>query len=208
MEILYRGAEAVVYIDSFDGEDVLVKERTPKKYRVKELDEELRKLRTRKEVKLLTEARKLGISTPKIFSVDEKSCKIVMEFVKGEKLRDYLNAASKEDLEPLCRELGRIIGKLHASDIVHGDLTTSNMILSNGKIYMIDFSLGDFTQRIEDKGVDLKLLKEAVKSTHFQNFNTIWSGILAGYKSEYKNTGAVLQQLTEIEKRARYANRE
>lgn len=208
MRILYQGAESKIYLDLFDGQEVLVKERVKKSYRVEQLDEELRKSRTRKEVKLLTDVRKLGIPTPKIFHVDEENHKIMMENIKGERLKEYLNSVSIDEAKSLCLRLGKQIGKLHSNNIVHGDLTTSNMILKDGEIYFIDPSLGEFTRRIEDKAVDMKLLKEAVKSTHFKIFEEIWNTILDGYKSAYKDAGLVSNQLKEIEKRARYANRE
>ena len=112
------------------------------------------------------------------------------------------------EVKSICFQLGKQIGKLHSNNITHGDLTTSNMILKDGKIYFIDLSLGGFTQRIEDKAVDMKLLKEAVKSTHFKIFEEVWNSILEGYKEECKNSNIILKQLKEIEQRARYANRE
>jgi len=208
MQILYQGAESIISLDMFDGQEVIVKERIAKGYRIKQLDEELRKLRTRKEVKLLTEVRKLGIPTPKIFNVDEKNHKIVMEFINGHRLKEYLNSVSSDEVKSICLKLGNQIGKLHSNNIVHGDLTTSNMILKDDKIYFIDLSFGEFTQRIEEKGVDMKLLKEAIKSTHFKIFDGIWDNIILGYKQEYKEANLVLNQLKEIEKRARYTNRE
>lgn len=208
MQLLYQGAESRISLDVFDGQEVIVKERIAKGYRIKQLDEELRKLRTRKEIKLLTEVRKLGIPTPKILHIDEKNHKIIMEFINGHRLKEYLNSISPDEVKAICLKLGNQIGKLHSNNIVHGDLTTSNMILKGDKIYFIDLSLGEFTQRIEEKGVDMKLLKEALKSTHFKIFDWVWDNIMLGYKQEYKETNLVLNQLKEIEKRARYTNRE
>ena len=208
MQILYQGAESRIYLDTFDGHEAIVKERIPKGYRIKQLDEELRKLRTRKEVKLLTEVRKIGIPTPKIFNVDEINHKIIMENIKGNRLKEHLDSVSLEEVKSVCLQLGKQIGKLHMNNITHGDLTTSNMILKDGQIYFIDLSFGEFTKRIEDKGVDLKLLKEAIKSTHFQIFDSAWESILQGYSEACKDADEVLKQLKEIELRARYANRE
>jgi len=208
MQLLYQGAESRISLDIFDGQEVIVKERIAKGYRIKQLDEELRKLRTRKEIKLLTEVRKLGIPTPKILHVDEKNHKIVMEFINGDRLKEYLNSICPNEVKSICLKLGKQIGKLHSNNIVHGDLTTSNMILKGDEIYFIDPSLGEFTQRIEEKGVDVKLLKEAIKATHFKIFDEVWNSILLGYRMVYKEADLVLNQLKEIEKRARYANRE
>jgi len=207
MEILYQGAESIIYLDLFEGKKVLVKERIKKKYRIDEIDEELRKTRTRKEVKLLTEARKCGVSTPQIVNVDENKRKIIMEFVEGERVKEFLTKANENDIKKICMEIGRNIGKLHSNKIIHGDLTTSNMILKDGKIFFIDFGLGEFSNRIEDQGVDLNLLYEALSSTHFKILDFAWRNISEGYSEEYKNAEESLKQMKEIEKRARYMER-
>lgn len=208
MQILYRGAESIIYKDEFEGSKCLVKERIQKKYRLDQIDSELRKTRTRKEVKLLNEARKFGVNTPAVLHVDENKSKIVMELVEGTRMKEYLNSASDSDVKKICVDIGKVVGKLHANGIVHGDLTTSNMILKDGKIFLIDFGLGEFSKRIEDQGVDLNLLQEAFKSTHYKILNLVWENILKGYKQEYTNADEVLRKVEEIEKRARYAQRE
>jgi Kae1-associated kinase Bud32 len=207
MEVIYRGAESIIYLDNFEDQKVLVKERIKKSYRVNQIDKKLRKQRTREEARLLTEARKCGVATPKILHVDEANCKIIMEFIDGTRIKEFLNTTDKTTIEKICFEIGRSIGKLHSAGIVHGDLTTSNMILKDDKIYFIDFGLGEFSKRIEDYGVDLNLLFEALKSTHFKNLEICWNNILKGYKIEYKDAEKVLKKVEEIEKRARYAKR-
>ncbi len=207
MQVLKQGAEAILYLDEFEGQKVLVKERIRKKYRVEELDQKIRKLRTKQEIKLLNDARRLGVLTPKILDVDEKNYKIIMEHIDGDRVKELLNSADKKTIENVCKEIGYAIGKLHNGGIVHGDLTTSNMILKEEKIYFIDFGLGEFSKRIEDYGVDLNLLNEALKSTHFKIFKLCWKNIVNGYKKEYKRAGEVLEKVNEIEKRARYAKR-
>ena len=207
MQIICRGAESIIYLGEYEGKKVLVKERIRKGYRIKELDEKLRKQRTRREVKLLTEARKCGVLTPQILHVDEKNHRIIMEFIEGERIKEFLNSASKKEIEKVCFEVGRLIGRLHSNKIVHGDLTTSNLILKDGKIYFIDFSLGGFSSRIEDYGVDLNLLYEALRSTHFKILDVCWRKILEGYKKEFKQADRVIKKVEEIERRARYMKR-
>jgi len=207
MQIIKRGAEAVLYLDSYEDQQVLVKERIKKSYRISQIDEKLRKTRTKKEVRLMTEARKFGVLTPKIFAVDDVNHKIIMEYVGDERVKELLNTADKKTVEKISFEIGRIVGKLHANGIVHGDLTTSNMLLKDGEIYLIDFGLGEFSKKIEDQGVDLNLLQEALKSTHFKILQTCWDSIIRGYKQEYKDANKVLEKIEEIEKRARYAVR-
>ncbi len=207
MEIIYRGAESIISLDSFDGQEAIVKERVAKDYRIKQLDDKLRKERTRKEVKLLTEARKVGVPTPKILTVDEKNFKIVMENISGVIVKEFLNSSGEDEIKDTCFKIGKLVGKLHQNNIIHGDLTTSNMILKDGEIYFIDFSLGDISSRIEGKGVDLNLFKEALKSTHFKIADECWLNFLEGYRKEYLGSEDVLLKLKEIKKRVRYAER-
>jgi Kae1-associated kinase Bud32 len=205
MKIIYRGAESIIYLDSFDNQQVLVKERIKKNYRLEQIDEKIRKARTKKEVKLLTEARKVGVLTPTILSVDEN--KIILEFIDGTRIKELLWKADKKTCSKVCKELGKLIGKLHSAGIIHGDLTTSNMILCGSDIYLIDFGLGEISRRTEDQGVDLNLLFEALKSTHFKILKLCWENIVKGYKQEYKNAKNTLKKMEEIEKRARYMER-
>jgi Kae1-associated kinase Bud32 len=207
MQLLRQGAEAVLYLDNFEGQRVLVKERIKKNYRVEQIDFKLRKERTKQEVRLLTEARKFGVSTPKILHVDYSNHKIMMEFIEGQRLKEFLAEADEELVRKVCAEIGRCIGLLHSAGIIHGDLTTSNMILKDSTIYFIDFGLGFFSKRIEDQGVDLNLLFEALKSTHFKILNLCWENIVKGYRQEYKNAEQVLKKVEEIESRARYVER-
>jgi len=207
MKILHQGAESKIYSDEIDGQKVLVKDRIKKNYRLNQIDDKIRKERTREEIKLLTEARKNGVPTPKIISADEKDNKIIMEFIDGERIKEYLQKVNEKEVEKVSLEIGKLIGKLHSSGIIHGDLTTSNMILKGDQIYFIDFGLGSFSTRIENQGVDLNLLKQALKSTHFKILKTSWFNILKGYRQEYKKAEEVIRRIEKIEKRARYMER-
>jgi len=203
MKILKRGAEAVLYLDDSN----LVKERVKKNYRITQIDEKLRKLRTRKEARLILEANRYGIETPRIVSFDEKEFKISMEFIDGKRLKEFLNETDDENRKKITEEMGRIIGLLHKNGIIHGDLTTSNMILKDNKIFLIDFGLGEFSKRIENQAIDLSVLKEAFKSTHFKYLNLLWESFIKGYKQSNDNFNKVLDTLNDIEKRGRYVKR-
>jgi Kae1-associated kinase Bud32 len=207
MEIIKIGAEAILYIDYFEGMKVLVKERIKKNYRLEELDKKLRVERTRKETNLMREARKVGVNTPQIFYVDEENCKIIMEFVDAKRLKDILDSWSEKRIEKTFVEVGKFIGKMHSADIIHGDLTTSNILIKDDAIYFIDFGLGYFSKRIEDKGTDLKLFKEAIKATHPKVLNLCWQNIVIGYKQTFREWEKVLKRVDEIERRARYVER-
>jgi len=207
MQIIKQGAEAIIYLNEFEGQQALVKERIKKNYRIDQIDNKLRKIRTREEVRLLTEARKIGVMTPKILNVDYENYKIIMEYIDGERLKELLMNANERTVKETCFELGRLVGKLHSAGMVHGDLTTSNMIIKNNQIYFIDFGLGMFSKKIEDQGIDINLLFEALKSTHFKILNLCWENILKGYRQEYKDAEQVLNKVEEIESRARYMER-
>jgi len=205
--MIKQGAEAKLFLDKLGDVDVIIKDRTEKKYRIKQIDETIRKSRTSLESRLLSEAKRAGILTPKIFDVDETNHKIIMEYIDGERIKELLNRTSKNQIKNVCFEIGRMIGKLHSAGIVHGDITTSNMIFKDGKVYFIDFGLGYFSKKIEDQGTDLLLLEEALKSTHFKIMDICWKNVINGYKKEYNEKGEVLKRVEEIKKRARYMKR-
>lgn len=203
MKEIKRGAEAVLWLD--DGR--IIKERIKKSYRLPEIDEKLRKFRTKKEAKLLEDSRRVGVETPKIFSVDEKGFKITMDFVDGERLKEFFNKTDDKSREKVAELLGKSVGLLHKNGIVHGDLTTSNMILKDDKVFFIDFGLGENSQRTESLAVDLSVLKEAFKSTHFKHLNLLWNNFIKGYGQTNDNFNKVLDALNDIEKRGRYVRR-
>ena len=147
------GAEAYLYKELWHGKQIIRKFRKPKNYRIQALDQQIRQFRTIHEAKLLNEARKSGIPTPIIYEVDIPNTTIIMEFIEGKRIKDLF--IESDNSEKVCMTIGKWIGLLHKNGIVHGDLTTSNMIISNeGKLYFIDFGLGDFTRSIEAFGVD------------------------------------------------------
>lgn len=205
--LIKKGAEAYLYKEKWYEKDVIRKYRRPKNYRIKELDQEIRTYRTIHEAKLLTEARKVGISTPIVYEVDISNTTIIMEFIEGTRLKE-LFFGSNNSLE-LCRKLGRIVGLLHKNGIIHGDLTTSNMILSKEKIFLIDFGLGDFSNSIEAFGVDLHLLRRALESTHYKYANDFFQQIKDEYLKEMDTKGhEVINRLDDILTRGRYVIRQ
>lgn len=207
MELIKQGAEAKLFLSRLNDQEVIIKDRIKKEYRIKQIDEKIRKSRTSQESNLLIQAKRFGVSTPKIFEVDKRGYKIVMEYINGERIKEFLNRSDKKTIKNVCFEIGESIGKLHSAGIIHGDLTTSNMILKDGSIYFIDFGLGFFSRKIEDQGTDLMLLQEALKSTHFKIMGVYWNEIIKGYKNVYSKAEKTLKKVEEIEKRARYMKR-
>ncbi len=196
MTIIAQGAEAII---QQKGEKV-IKERVKKGYRIPEIDEKLRKYRTRNEAKIM--AKLWGnINVPRILEVSEKEKKIELDFIDGKKLSEHFDALPNK--ESIAEEIGKQIAKMHDLDVIHGDLTTSNMILQNEKVYFIDFGLAFNSKRIEDKAVDLHLLKEALHAKHFLHAEKLYASVLKGYETS-KNAHAVNRQLKKVEARGRY----
>ena len=195
-QIIARGAEAILIKEN----DFLIKDRIKKGYRLSCLDEKLRKSRTKSEAKLLEKSSNL-IAVPEILESDGKE-KIKMQFIEGKRLSDYLDFLTNP--EKICEEIGKSIAKLHDADIIHGDLTTSNMILSekDNKVFFIDFGLSFISKRIEDKAVDIHLLKQALEAKHFSKWKKLFNVILKNYNPE--NKAKILQQLKKVESRGRY----
>src|SRR3989344_635532 len=177
MHKIAQGAEASIYSL---GETIL-KERQSKSYRLPEIDESLRKFRTRREAKILQKLGELQFPAPHVLDFCDKRMSITMDFVPGEKLKDVLQHAT--NTEVLAKEIGSTIGFLHSKDMVHGDLTTSNMILhqETGKVHFIDFGLAAFSEKAEDKAVDLFLLDRALESVHYDLYPGIFEQVLEGY---------------------------
>jgi TP53 regulating kinase-like protein len=197
-KILARGAEAILIQEG----NITTKKRISKSYRIKEIDEKLRKLRTRAEAKIM---KKLHgkINVPKIIKENETSKEVVMEFVNGEKLSDNLDKFLMKKQKDICKKIGREIARLHEENIIHADLTTSNMILKENKVFLIDFGLSFHSRRIEDKAVDLHLFKQALESKHFKNWKFLWDSFLRGYKNN-KDYKRIINQLEKVELRGRY----
>ena len=190
MAVERRGAEAVVEI----REQEVVKTRLKKGYRIGELDERLRSERTRAEAKIISEARKLGIPTPIIYDVGRFD--LVMERIPGEQLKSVIN-------EDHSRKAGILVGKLHAGGIIHGDLTTSNMIVHGDRIYLIDFGLSFWDEMLESRGVDVHVFYQTLVSSH-ENHEKLMAAFAEGYRSAFTGADDVLERVREIEYRGRY----
>ena len=192
IERIAQGAEAVIFLDK--SKDVIIKQRIKKDYRIKEIDDKLRKFRTKREAKVME---KMPVAKPKLINVDKSSMSIEMEYIKGKKIRDLMN---KDNFRSFAKEIGQKIGAMHKNGIIHGDLTTSNMIFSDNKkeIFFIDFGLSFFSQKIEDKAVDLHLLKRALESKHYSIWEECFNIVLKSYSDK-----DVIKRLDKVELRGR-----
>ena len=204
MKLLKKGAEGDIFLTSWNNKKAILKERKKKDYRNSSLDQRIRKQRTIRECEIISEVKSFGISTPLIYNMDTKNCTILMQHIVG----TLVNELSEPKLIKSCIEIGKIVGTMHKNGIMHGDLTTSNFIVSKEKIFVLDFGLSNKTNKPEDHAVDLRLLKEILNSAHAKIMNKAWSNFLKGYKSAVGSSrfNKVTNLVKVIESRGRYAN--
>jgi len=205
--LMKKGAEASIFLEHWQERKVLMKRRIVKKYRFPELDKKIRTRRTIKESQLIHDAKKAGVPTPTILMVDLNNSNIAMEFVEGLQIKQVLNNLTPDERQILSKKIGELIGLLHSNSIIHGDLTTSNMILTpSDDIVFVDFGLGEKTTELEAKGIDLHLMKRALQSTHFIHAEDCFQAVLEGYSRQVggKITKEVSEKIDEIEMRGRY----
>jgi len=209
MVLIKKGAEASLFLETWHNRKVIMKRRLPKKYRIPELDLMIRSQRTVHEPNLIHKAKEAGVPTPTIFMVDVAEANIVMEFVDGKQVKEILDHVSSEERLSLSSLIGRMIGRLHKHGIIHGDLTTSNMILTPyGKVVFVDFGLSERSVELEPKGVDLHLMKRALQSTHYKHAKECFKAVMKGYAEAVGEEEAkkVSEKIREIEKRGRYVS--
>ncbi len=184
-----------------------MKRRLPKAYRLPELDSAVRNQRTLHEPVLIHRAKEAGVPTPTIYRIDLAKSNIIMEYVEGQQIKKILNTMPTKEKTRLCHHIGKLIGRLHKNDLIHGDLTTSNMILTPyNKIIFVDFGLGEFSEEVETRGVDLHLMKRALQSTHHKYAKQCFKAVTKGYAETAgkEATAKVLEKIQEIERRGRY----
>jgi len=216
VEILKQGAEGRLYLGDFKGEPCLIKERFVKKYRHPELDTQITRQRMKAEAKASGRCLAAGILAPKIVHSDLNSHKLYMEyFDKAKTAKQFIQETvanqaedlAKKSLVEFCTRIGAIIGKMHSNHIIHGDLTTSNILINpkGGEydVILIDFGLSHYNQATEDKGVDLYVLERALLSTHSEQ-PYLFEHILTEYRKECgKDEQAVLSKFEEVRARGR-----
>ncbi len=153
------------------------------------------------------EAKAAGVPTPLIYMVNVPEASIIMEFVEGQQIKQLLAKVKEDKRRQLCVAIGESIGKLHCHGLIHGDLTTSNMILTpEGKIFFVDFGLGEKNIELEAQGVDLHLMKRALQSTHYLFWEECFKNVMSAYSCILGDEAAekVYEKIKEIERRGRY----
>jgi TP53 regulating kinase-like protein len=205
--LIYRGAEADLIRARWQGLEAVYKVRKPLPYRHPVLDDTIRRQRTFREAEMIHSARNAGVSAPHIYFVDSRRTTLIMEYVRGPRLKDVVQGTSRPKVAGLFDVLGRYIAKLHSAGIMHGDLTTANIIVRGPDLFFIDFGLSMHSSRLEDHAVDLRLVKETLVGAHPGVSTLALASLLEGYSAEAgpARCKAVTRQLRSIERRGRYA---
>jgi TP53 regulating kinase and related kinases len=212
-EIIKQGAEGKLYLGEHNGNACLVKERFVKNYRLPELDKTLTKQRIKAEQKTMKRCEDAGIVVPKLFNVDFHERKIYMEyFDKAITAKEYIMQIQKlpepqVKLNDLTKRIGDVVGKFHANNIIHGDLTTSNILIDRKNddeynLIMIDFGLSSYSTSHEDKGVDLYVLERALLSTH-STLPDLFEAILKQYRESNPTSPETVKRFEEVRARGR-----
>lgn len=192
--VIIKGAEADVVIDRDNG--IVIKKRLPKRYRIRQLDEIIRKERTRTEAKIMVDVRKVGVPTPIVLDITDDTIK--MERIDGYILKEMIT-------ETLIETVGEHVGRMHKRGVIHGDLTTANMIYSPSEeiVYLIDFGLARYDEEVEGRGVDIHVLFQMLHST-YEDYDRLKESFIKGYKKIFDKADEVLDRVKEIEERGRY----
>jgi TP53 regulating kinase-like protein len=202
-KLIKKCAEADIFLISWFGEKAISKLRKPKPYRNALLDSEIRKKRTIHEANMLSATKIAKVPSPFVYFVDPIHAEVIMECIEGENVKAIIDPQ-------LAAEIGRHTARIHSRNIIHGDLTTSNFIFEklHQKLTVIDFGLSYFSERLEDRAVDIRLIKEIFISAYANDYENLFSGFLLGYKDisgDGYMTAKILRTVQAIEKRGRYA---
>jgi TP53 regulating kinase-like protein len=204
-KLIAKGAEAELFLIKWNGLKAIKKIRKPKKYRHLELDNQLRRTRTNHEADIIHRAKNHGVPTPLLYQVDNKNGVIVMEYINGTKIRDLVDQLDDQEKYNLFNRIGYYAGLLHKAGIIHGDLTTSNIIKSGNRVVFIDFGLSEVNYEVEKRGVDLNLMNRMLTSTHFNHQEILLEAFKKGYRVSMKSEAEeALTRMVEVSKRGRY----
>ena len=193
-ELIAKGAESNIVKSDYLGEKAVLKDRIPKGYRISEIDNKIRRARCKLEARLLSDAKRAGVVTPILYDVNLEDKSILMEEIDGVMVKDIID-------DDLAFKIGENISRLHSADIIHGDITTSNIMLRDGQLVFIDFGLGRHSTLDEDKAVDLLVLKKSLQSIDYNLAVKYFDCVLNGYDNE-----SIVNTISDIESRGRYTH--
>jgi TP53 regulating kinase-like protein len=212
--LLHKGAEASLYRGRWFEKEVIFKHRIPKEYRLEEIDTKIRMERTLNEGRALIRVKHYGINVPQVYEIDFQNSIIIMRYIEGEKLKDLMEILDLSKKEKIFKKIGVTVATLHRNGHIHGDITTSNLIVKDeDNIFLIDFGLHESSDTIEDKSVDLHLFKRVLISSHGSSYLSCFDAFLEGYQSEYGKLNpieckSIIKNIDAIETRGRYVKSE
>ncbi|XP_058096692.1 uncharacterized protein LOC131242172 isoform X2 [Magnolia sinica] len=161
------------------------------------------------EARCMTKARRLGVSTPTLYAMDPVLHTLTFEYIEGPAVKEVLLAFGEhgvieEQMDDIAKQIGDAIGKLHDGGLVHGDLTTSNMLIksSTNQLVLIDFGLSYTSTLPEDKAVDLYVLERALLSMH-SSCGNMMDRILSAYRKSSKQWSSTMNKLAQVRQRGR-----
>lgn len=206
--LIAKGAESDILKGSYLGEEAVLKSRISKSYRINEIDSKIRKSRTKLEAKLLSDVKRAGVLTPILYDVDLENKSILMEKINGKLVKDLLSKVNSENRKEIAMSIGKNIAAIHNLNVIHGDITSSNMIIDEtNKLFFIDFGLGRYSDLFEDKAVDLLVLKKSFQSIDYKIASEIFENVIIGYLDNSKDNldkKEICRKIFEIEARGRY----
>ncbi len=211
--LITRGAEAEIYLEEWMGILTILKRRVAKRYRHPELDKKIRRHRTITEARIMIKARRAGINVPRILDIDLGEYSIRMEYIDGINLRDLTRKYS--EIDRYYEEAGKIVGRLHMSGIVHGDLALTNFIVSSRGIFLIDFGLSYEIGKICDRrsinllARDINVFLRNLEANFGDRSSTMFESFLRGYRTVVGEDleRSILKEIRKIRSMARYAPR-
>ncbi|KJX96618.1 bud32 protein kinase [Zymoseptoria brevis] len=222
--LITQGAEALLYRTTFltPTTPAALKVRPAKPWRHATLDARLTRQRILAEARVLVKCRKEGVAVPGVYALDWEAGWMMSEWIEGPTVKAAVRErkvgaeAEEEELKGLMRRIGTAVGRLHAIGVIHGDLTTSNMMLRRaardgedqiedglgGEIVLIDFGLATQAVQEEDRAVDLYVLERAFGSTHPKE-EGLFGEVLRAYGETSKSAKTTLKRLEDVRMRGR-----
>ncbi|KAI9364126.1 TP53 regulating kinase [Pilaira anomala] len=210
--LIKQGAEArVFHLPTFltQPEGCIAKERFKKSYRHPALDQYLTSRRVAQEARSLYKCKKAGMDTPTVYFIDMTSATIYMENIVGETVKQRLLSHQETeykdiDTDTMAKRIGVSLAKMHGLNVIHGDLTTSNLMLrkEGDSVVVIDFGLSFVSALVEDKAVDLYVLERAFSSTHPKT-EALFAKVLEHYLSVSSQSKAIFSKLEDVRLRGR-----
>jgi len=207
LTLLHRGAEADLFTLVLARWKAVLKRRIRKTYRTAELDVKIRRERTTREALAMHAAKRLGVRAPTLLEVNPEDCSIKMNFIDGVLARNVIDPTSSSDSITIFENFGRQVGILHNGGIVHGDLTTSNVIIAPGfRTFMLDFGMSSHSDEVEDIGVDLHLFERSLATTHTRDTRAFMRAFSKGYRETVGSAQSQksLKKAAVIARRGRY----